>query len=190
MENSLCSIDKIIENSRIYLEGYPALIKIGQNTAATQLLSQKMLALAVYGWMPTIPKSFFDDPYIKDVRGIRSHDCASKYVKSLQTPLVNNSWIGTSKILHFINPNHFPIWDSRIGGIFGVTSYKMKHQNIYVRYVQKIHQADSENPDAYKCLADKIFQSFNYLPTSIRCIELDLFENGTSSLAFELIGAL
>lgn len=29
-------------------------------------------------------------------------------------PIINNSLVGTSKLLHFINPNDYAIWDSNI----------------------------------------------------------------------------
>lgn len=86
----------------------------------------------VYGWMPTIfefkngktvKNSIFEDKIIKrnitEVVGIvnkikfKSYNLIdSDYI--LMKKLFNNSLVGTSKLLHFIDPNKFAIWDSNV----------------------------------------------------------------------------
>ena len=45
---------------------------------------------------------------------------------------VNNSWIGLSKVLHFINPDIFPIWDSRVAKCFNMLyPYQFNKKDIY-----------------------------------------------------------
>ena len=80
----------------------------------------------VYGWMPTIPK----------LGGIMAWDSNTKNeLTSTLTSAIegavpcearlsrlmafcNNSMIGASKLLHFLNPALFPIWDSRVAKAF------------------------------------------------------------------------
>ena len=80
----------------------------------------------VYGWMPTIPK----------LGGIMQWDGSKrqKFAETLanakngQVPtdseletlktFCNNSMIGASKLLHFLKPETFPIWDSRVAKVF------------------------------------------------------------------------
>ena len=69
-----------------------------------------------YGWMPTIfdfRSNNFDEAVniLNDVKkGIIP---TIKQLEALKG-LFNNSLVGTSKLLHFINPEKFAIWDSRV----------------------------------------------------------------------------
>jgi hypothetical protein len=81
-----------------------------------------------YSWMPTMAN--FKSPIDKDLsdligkinsfNGLNSlnefvnkEPLAKEILLSL-VPIVNNSIVGTSKVLHFVNPNLFPIFDSRV----------------------------------------------------------------------------
>lgn len=80
----------------------------------------------VYGWMPTIPKlgaimRWEDAERNKLVAALTK----AKYGETptadeLKTIMefCNNSMIGASKLLHFLNSMAFPIWDSRVAKVF------------------------------------------------------------------------
>jgi hypothetical protein len=69
-----------------------------------------------YGWMPTI----FDYRSDKFKEAIDILNQAKKGNKLsadnlvLLKGLLNNSLVGTTKLLHFIRPDNFAIWDSRV----------------------------------------------------------------------------
>lgn len=70
----------------------------------------------VYGWMPTILK--FKNTNIKEVliylnKARSNHLLSEKELLEIKA-CVNNSMVGTSKLLHFINPQIYAIWDSRV----------------------------------------------------------------------------
>ena len=44
--------------------------------------------------------------------------------------LINNSLVGTSKLLHFINPDVYAIWDSRVCKFLTGKSHKQKVEKI------------------------------------------------------------
>lgn len=78
----------------------------------------RILAYA-YSWMPTIPdinSNTVDwDRLIKLANELRHGDINNR--KELVTaliPIVNNSIVGSSKVLHFIAPDTIPIIDSRV----------------------------------------------------------------------------
>ena len=75
----------------------------------------------VYGWMPTILKLNFESKErlgecakilnsVKNCEEIISNDD----LKTLAKPINNGSLIGTSKLLHFIEPTKYAIWDSNV----------------------------------------------------------------------------
>jgi len=74
-----------------------------------------------YGWMPTIlnfkpdrdSKELKFDRVVGLLNDARKRRLSAEEVLEVKT-LVNNSIVGTSKLLHFINPEVYTIWDSRV----------------------------------------------------------------------------
>ena len=66
-------------------------------------------SLVVYGWMPTILRS----NKMKDTKGFADR-LNSRELRESDYCLINGSYVGTSKFLHFWSPNEFAIWDRRI----------------------------------------------------------------------------
>jgi hypothetical protein len=52
---------------------------------------------------------------------------------------LNNSVVGTSKLLHFVRPDLFPIWDSRIAKLFGFRNDRHNTPAAYLGYFELIH---------------------------------------------------
>ena len=163
------------KRKHFYLSSYPTFLLIARNQALDKETRHMALAAMIYGWMPTIPKSIV--PFAIDtVAKIESHDKAYEYLKQKTLkPLINNSWVGTSKMLHFINPQHFPIWDSRIASVVYGDPVDANNKQGYLDYCAAIHQWDIEQPDYGLELAKSIEKEYGYRPTNLRCIELVLF---------------
>lgn len=70
----------------------------------------------VYGWMPTIFDFRSDnfDEALKILNKAKHGTIPTTDELRLLKGLLNNSMVGTSKLLHFINPETFAIWDSRV----------------------------------------------------------------------------
>lgn len=139
------------------------------------------LAHAVYGWMPTMLKNWNLDALpkagerIHSIRSVNTHAAALKLVTNLNEKPINNSWIGTSKLLHFINPNHFPIWDSVVASCFNVGKNTCNNKKRFIKYMKFIHDSVGKNPRMTDELSDLINMKFNYIPTGTRVIELLLY---------------
>jgi hypothetical protein len=113
-------------------------------------------AHAVYGWMPTILKKEVKAKdlakFVRDLRRIDSGPNQKTYSLSLLknqieiTHAINGSTVGTSKFLHFVAPEVFPIWDSNIAHAFEVTS-KINDPPTYLAYCEAIHLYVGENPN-------------------------------------------
>jgi hypothetical protein len=102
--------------------------------------------------MPRIPTQSFGSDYhehsdkqwseiTNDCRScLDSHSAVSfleRHFPSGKPPFAG-SWIGTSKMLHFINPDVFAIWDSKIAkaGCVNSGENKLRH---YKTYIEQMH---------------------------------------------------
>ena len=101
-----------------YLRTYPALVALarceGGGDDTTRFLQ---LATVVYGWMPRIlrldPEHL--DKAIDAFRQARAtHQDASDFELVDNVGACLHSVVGASKLLHFANPEVFPIWDSNV----------------------------------------------------------------------------
>lgn len=126
------------ENSESYNFGYDALLAFG--SAVHDKTGLLVLAHAVYGWMPTILKSYnLDGLCVEDIRG--------GFLP--EEPALNNSWVGTSKMFHFLAPDVWPIWDSRVALHFGLPrSDQHNRRDVYQNYSEfmRFEAQSSTNP--------------------------------------------
>jgi hypothetical protein len=87
----------------------------------------------------------------------------------------NNSLVGTSKILHFVNPEKFAIWDSKVCKYVLQTKTtthvgKPTYYLSYLKFCQHITQLEGYEP-IHKVMVSKI----GYEMTRFRTVELAMF---------------
>ena len=107
--------------SKSYMVSYPYFIaffkKFNIKENREELLYQG--ANMVYGWMPTMLDTQKKKVEVSAV--ISSIEKLGVESKSKDLEIVskfmNNSIVGASKLLHFIYPEKYPIWDSKISKI-------------------------------------------------------------------------
>jgi len=80
----------------------------------------KIVAFA-YAWMPTIPKLHLEkleigeEALLLKLQALKNGDIDQlESLFNILVPVINNSVVGTSKVLHFIAPSIVPIYDSRV----------------------------------------------------------------------------
>jgi hypothetical protein len=99
-----------------YLASYPAIIDHFQ--AIERFTTNKFIVAAhlVYGWMPTILELDFSTltEAVSVLEAARRGVVLTAPQIAQLASTVNHSVIGASKLLHFTNPNLYPIWDSRV----------------------------------------------------------------------------
>lgn len=81
-----------------------------------------------YGWMPTI-LNFKSDEFslaVSILNDAKGADRISDEQLITLKRLINNSLVGASKLLHFVNPNVYAIWDSRVCNFLTGKSHKQK----------------------------------------------------------------
>jgi hypothetical protein len=133
-----------------YSQGYLALrALIRDRTDPHDEMQLLATAHAVYGWMPTILKKVNNllqmSNFVIGVRGLSFAD-AHPIVERMATLgpgsvffSLNNSVVGTSKLLHFLLPDLFPIWDSRIARLFNFKNASHNRPLAYLSYFELLH---------------------------------------------------
>lgn len=140
------------------------------------------LSCAIYSWMPTILKNWdfqkfnVENP-IEIIKNLSSVESAKAFLLNIDaTSPVNKSWVGLSKLLHFLNPKLFPIWDSRIAKHFELNwSQQFNKKDIYISYFIFIHKNLGKQRNTLDLVANRIETRYAYRPSDVRCLESLLF---------------
>jgi hypothetical protein len=123
------------------------------NHSITNIYDIIPLIAFAYSWMPTIPTVKFElldnDQYIlSELKSLQTGTGFNLYeIMRKMIPCINNSIVGTSKVLHFIAPETIAIIDSRVARawkkyiIFGSISFPntFSKKNIEVTIDSYVH---------------------------------------------------
>ena len=134
-----------------------------------------------YGWMPTIFdfRSEISDLVIDILNRAKEGKIPCENELDILKKCFNNSLVGTSKLLHFINPNIFAIWDSRV--FYYLTKekpyqYRIDNYKSYLDYLEFCKYLTSK-PE-YSVIHNSVVQKVGYKMTKFRTIELIFYLNG------------
>ena len=138
-----------------------------------------------YGWMPTIMNFKSNDfekalDILNKARG--SERISSDEILILKS-LINNSLVGVSKLLHFVNPEIYAIWDSRVCHFLLGKSHKYIVEKIelywdYLDLCQRI--AVSEDLKQIHVLFES---SIQYKVSKFRVVEQLIFINSSTTIS-------
>ena len=181
-------IEKFVSDSKskwvkkqVYDLSYPEFLKYFDGV---EPITKHHLIIAInftYGWMPTAFKFKSED--FKEPLTILN--MAKKgiipTVEQLEVlkGLLNNSLVGTSKLLHFINPNRFAIWDSRVYRyLTGNEAYanRIGDCESYLSFLELCeYLIDLKEFDE---VHNHICDTIGYQMTRYRTVELNMYLNG------------
>jgi hypothetical protein len=175
-------INTAVDKASSYVLSYPSFIRYFENLST---LTKHDVIIGInftYGWMPTI--FHFKSSNIADTIPILINAKAgrrpsSEDLKTLKE-CFNNSLVGTSKLLHFINPHKFAIWDSRIYRYLKKkTPYNRQMEKIAL-YLDYLEFCDAMVDDPlYGEIHESLEQKVGYPMTKYRTIDLLMFHNGS-----------
>ena len=193
VKSELCSSNRD-QRMNHYLNTYCSLLKVSQSLCIQAngdpgCQSDAIVAIShmAYGWMPTTLKKCDINGdigrngkhTILDAFDVKSSGDARKFVEGFESSPINDSCIGLSKSLHFINPEFFPIWDSKVAEKFEVHHhYQMKKINIYGCYIEFCHSVLVDRQavaKAVKKVQDLFCRCAGYKVEKIRALEFILF---------------
>lgn len=173
-----------IDQDNSYIISYPYIIDHFQ--AIKEFSEQDFICCAhiVYGWMPTILDL---NPNKRSIGLKRGADLLGKAKKTGEladneidflSKLVNNSLVGTSKLLHFTSPNSFAMWDSKIYSfVFEEKphNYRVNQLEKYREYMSRIDQIRRQ--PRFHTFHQSVKEKVGYEVSEIRAIELVMFLN-------------
>lgn len=100
-----------------YLRTYSRLLSLAKFDHTISSSEFCQVAALSYTWMPRVVRLFSDHLYeaaslLEEARTAMPADIVDVDLRPIVCCL--HSVVGTSKVLHFVNPSVFPIWDSRV----------------------------------------------------------------------------
>jgi len=161
-----------------YIKTYPEFLKYFTSLERIEIHHLIISSHFVYGWMPTIIHLEIRDidQVLLLLNAVKSGQTLNKEEIEKLKSCINNSMVGLSKLLHFINPAEYAIWDSRIFKY--ITSKKSQYgidkAENYLDYLGKMKEIS--NHEDYLFLHNMIEKHFNYSLTPMRAIEILMFE--------------
>lgn len=180
IENLIKIADNFDSTKENYLLSYPYFLDYFKNIQTINLENLIIGISFTYSWMPTILKSIKLDNVEKAI-SILNEVKNEKYLTELQLTILkttfNNSLVGTSKLLHFINPEQYAIWDSRVFRFLNSEEphkYKLEKPRAYIEYIGFIDNLKTEKSfnNFYKLMKEKV----GYDISKTRALELAFFK--------------
>jgi len=172
-----------INDSNSYIESYQYFLEYFSKIDRIDKDQLIIGAHIVYGWMPTILTmnlSNIDDSLslLNEVK--RGHELNVEEYESLK-PAINNSMVGLSKFLHFLNPKHYAIWDSRIFRYLTEikSTHRISNPTLYINYLAGIKEISEHI--GYHEIHSNIETEMNYKLHYTRAIEIVMFETDRNS---------
>lgn len=167
-----------------YLQSYPAMLAFFNDKQGALTENDFVVgAHMVYGWMPTIitfNKEKMNDALSAINRAKNGELLTADELEAIKS-CVNNSMVGASKLLHFINPQLYAIWDSKVCRYITGVSHQQKVNSVanYLLYLDLCRHITSQKEFATlyskaKCIAGIDISAF-------RAVELIMFMNGAGN---------
>lgn len=176
--------ETVISVDNSYLQSYPHLIDYFASREVLNAGDFVCGAHMVYGWMPTILKLRIPGG-LSDLESAASILNIARTTKQLSdqeiqvlVSITNNSLVGASKLLHFVAPAVFPIWDSKVYKFVhekDAYSDRMKKIEDYREFVALLNEL-SRRP-SFKKLHDSVQKKLGYQISGLRALELVMFLN-------------
>jgi hypothetical protein len=172
-----------VDRKKSYIRSYPHILAQLQTESALTERDFVCGAHIVYGWMPTIL-----DLYPTAERTLqqganllnkaRVDGVLNQCELAELSALVNNSVVGASKLLHFVNPDAFAIWDSKIYRFIhshAAHQYRVNNTGAYLKYLGQLSELrkDERFPGFHSSVNEKM----GYPVSPLRAIEVVMFLN-------------
>jgi len=133
----------------------------------------------VYGWMPKMLTLHMQElTQVLEIlnKAKKSADLLSEQELEILKECINRSMVGTSKLLHFINPKKYAIWDSRVAEYLRGIGYvlNINSPEDYLSYLNII-DCTAEH-EGYKDIHTLVEKKCGYEIEPTRAIEMIMYE--------------
>jgi hypothetical protein len=163
-----------------YLLSYPHFVNYFKNLQTIDLENLIIGISFTYSWMPTILKSIKltnVEKAISILNEVKNGKKINEEQLAILKGVFNNSLVGTSKLLHFINPKQYAIWDSRVFRFLyneAPHKYKLEKPKVYIEYIEFIENLKTEK--SFETFYRLMKQQVGYEITEYRALELAFFK--------------
>jgi len=167
-----------MDKSDSYLESYPFFTNYFSELSPIEESNLAISSHFIYGWMPTIIHLNKEDlvKVLYLLNSVKSGHIIDAKDSLILKKCINNSLVGLSKLLHFINPEQYAIWDSRIYRyLTGKKSqYSLSSPEKFLIYQNEMRILAHDN--SFKDFKIRVFEKLGYHISSMRVIEMVMFE--------------
>ncbi len=137
-----------------------------------------------YGWMPTMLR--LGDDIAKALKALNNARDSEEQISEDEfltiASVINGSVVGASKLLHFVCPDKYAIWDSRVYRFIFEKKphrYRLRAPRVYQDYINALHVISSDKSFATTKIA--VEKVVGYQLTDLRACELIMFANGKAT---------
>lgn len=182
------------ERNADYATSYPHLVKAVQGRVIDETVYVQ-IAHMTYGWMPTVLKLKSKSPeherFAAEAEILEKFrlgvDLNDEDLASLKTS-INNSIVGLSKLLHFLRPDRYAIWDSKVYAYLRSVAdpqwnRKVDHEQVntltqYRAYMKAMHIFVAR-PE-FQPVHQHVNDTFDHEVTALRAAEVLMYANAPS----------
>ena len=163
-----------------YLLSYPYFLNYFQNLESINLENLVIGISFTYSWMPTILKALNlknTEKVVFILNEVKKGKLIDEQQLTTLKTTFNNSLVGTSKLLHFINPKQYAIWDSRVFRFLNNVEphkYRLEKPRAYIEYLKLIEELKNEK--VFTAFFELMKQKVGYDITEYRALELAFFK--------------
>jgi hypothetical protein len=163
-----------------YLLSYPEFIAYFANLDQITQHNVIIAANFTYGWMPRILTFKSQDlaGAVGVLNAARGETLITECELGLLRNLIDNSLVAVSKLLHFVNPRRYAIWDRRVYTYISgrCSQAQIQKPRNYLEFLDNCREITSDRrfEPAYASMNRKI----GYGVTSYRALELVMYWNG------------
>jgi hypothetical protein len=177
--------------SLTYLRTYPSILDAVASLPRNPKSLISQVAVFAYGWMPRVAR--LDPEYfvkagtsLVSVANAEGIDIDSEAVSNISECL--RSVVGASKVLHFIRPDVYPIWDSKVAKVWhnnkALSQKEISDPAKYIVYVKALQELVLSNEakdflKEFKSVYEARLGKLNiarYVLSDMRAIEAAIFE--------------
>lgn len=181
VEKFLLDCETFKVNKQTYDVSYLEFLKYFKDI---KIITKHNLVISInftYGWMPTIFDFRSEDfnEAIKILNNAKNGIIPTANQLDILKGLFNNSLVGTTKLLHFINPEIFAIWDSRVYRyLTGNEAYnhRIGNSETYLSFLSFMNNLTQR--EEYEKVHNSICKKLDYPMTKLRTAELIMYLNG------------
>jgi hypothetical protein len=134
----------------------------------------------VYGWMPTMLRRV-SLPHLEQTADVLTQVKKGKILDmndlEIISSVTNNSVVGASKLLHFVEPNNYAIWDSRVCRYIYQTDRHVYKNAIYISYLEKCRELSQIS--AFREFFDLVSIQFPFAVSKMRALDVVMFTGGS-----------